>query len=203
MNEQNTNNSFNNPKKQKKKSGCVEVLVVCIGIFIAFFFIIPTLLTSNIEEDREDNQKKIQSETTQKPKIKENVSKEDKEKKSISKKDYIRKCKEYDYKKVLRNPSKYVGKKIKVRLKISQVHEESILNASKYYFAYSNDEYDMWIGNEYAIIDMRDKEKPKILEEDIIEVYGEIAEPEQTKSLLMASNEVFSINMKYSKLIKG
>ena len=50
---------------------------------------------------------------------------------------------------------------------------------------------------------MRDKEKPKILEEDIIEVYGEIAEPEQTKSLLMASSEVFSINMKYSKLIKG
>ena len=61
----------------------------------------------------------------------------------------------------------------------------------------------MWIGNEYAIIDMRDKEKPKILEEDIIEVYGEIAEPEQTKSLLMASSKVFSINMKYSKLIKG
>lgn len=202
MNEQgmnNMNNISNQPRK-KKKSGCAEVLVVIIGICFGFFFVLPSLVSDNLEENEKQKESNVKVESTQKPQVK----KQDKEeKKTLSRKEYIKKCKEYDYKKVLRNPDKYIGKKVKVRLKVSQVHEESILNASKYYFAYSNDEYDMWVGNEYAIMDTRDKEKPKILEEDIIEVYGEIAEPEQTKSLIMASGEVFSINMKYAKLIKG
>lgn len=202
MNEQgmnNMNNISNQPRK-KKKSGCAEVLVVIIGICFGFFFVLPSLVSDNLEENEKQKESNIKVESTQKPQVK---KQEKEEKKTLSRKEYIKKCKEYDYKKVLRNPDKYIGKKVKVRLKVSQVHEESILNASKYYFAYSNDEYDMWLGNEYAIMDMRDKEKPKILEDDIIEVYGEIAEPEQTKSLIMASNEVFSINMKYAKLIKG
>lgn len=202
MNEQgmnNMNNMSNQPRK-KKKSGCAEVLVVIIGICFGFFFVLPNLVSDNLEENEKQKESNIKVESTQKPQVK---KQEKEKKKTLSKKEYIKKCKEYDYKKVLRNPDKYIGKKVKVRLKVSQVHEESILNASKYYFAYSNDEYDMWVGNEYAIMDMRDEEKPKILEDDIIEVYGEIAEPEQTKSLIMASSEVFSINMKYAKLIKG
>lgn len=146
-------------------------------------------------DDCSEYEKKLKKENSK--------NKETSKNKKISEKAYKSKCKTYSYKKVLRNPSKYIGKKVKVRLKVSQVHEESILNSSKYYFAYSNDEYNMWLGNEYAIIDSRDKKKPKILEDDIIEVYGEIAEPEETKSLIVASSEVFSINMKYAKLIKG
>lgn len=93
---------------------------------------------------------------------------------AVTKDEFIASCQEYNYKDVLRNPEDYIGKRIKVTVKISSVHSESWLNDGKYYFAYSNDEYDWWMGDEYGIFDRRTEQNPKLLEDDIITVYGEI-----------------------------
>ena len=115
--------------------------------------------------------------------------------------EYKASCQEYKYKDVLRNPDNYVGQRIKITVKISTVHEESWLNDGKYYFAYSNDEYNWWAGDMYGIFDRRDVQDPKLLEDDIITVYGEISDPEQTTSLIVSSSEVFCIDMKYIDFI--
>lgn len=122
-------------------------------------------------------------------------------KKEETKEEYKKACKEYAYKDVLRNPQKYIGKRIKVTVKISSVHETSLVNDTKYYFAYSEGEYGYWTGDRYGIFDKRSKEDMKLLEDDIITVYGEIADPEYTKSLIVNSSEVFCINMKYIDFI--
>ncbi len=115
--------------------------------------------------------------------------------------EYKSSCKEYTYKDVLRNPENYVGQRVKIIAKISSVHEKSILNPTKYYFAYTNDEYDMWFGDEYGIFDCRDDGDFKILEDDVVAIYGEISEPQETTSLITNSQEIFCIDMKYAELI--
>lgn len=114
--------------------------------------------------------------------------------------EYRASCEEYKFKDVLRNPEDYVGKRVKITIQISSVHEDSILNATKYYFGYSENEYGYY-GDCYAIFDERENLDPKLLSEDVITVYGEIAEPEYTSSLILNSEEVFSIKMKYVDLI--
>lgn len=115
--------------------------------------------------------------------------------------EYKDSCNEYKYKDVLRNPEDYVGEKVKITVKISTAIEESWMNDCKYYFAYSNDEYDWWLGDEYVIFDRREEQKPKLLEDDVITVYGEIADPEHTTSLILSSSELFAIDMKYIDFI--
>lgn len=118
-----------------------------------------------------------------------------------SEEEYKASCQKYTYKDVLRNPEDYVGQRVKITAKISSVHEKSLLNPTKYYFAYTNDEYDMWFGDEYGIFDCRDDGDFKILEDDVIAIYGEISEPQETASLITNSQEVFCIDMKYAELI--
>lgn len=115
--------------------------------------------------------------------------------------EYKTTCEEYVYKDVLRNPEEYVGKRIKVTVKIASVHEASWLNNVKYYFAFTNDEYDLWFGDMYGVFDMREEQNPKLLEDDVITVYGEIAEPQETTSEIVKSEEVFCIDMKYIDFI--
>lgn len=130
--------------------------------------------------------------------------KKEKAKKKKQEKKFRESCEEYNYKDVLRNPDDYVGKKVKIEVKISSVHNESWLNSDKYYFARSREdaEDDYFWGDEYAVIDKReDTDDPKLLEDDVIMVYGTIAEPEETKSLILNSEEVFCIDMKYVDLL--
>jgi hypothetical protein len=115
--------------------------------------------------------------------------------------EYKASCQEYKYKDVLRNPSDYVGQRIKITVKISTVHEASWANTEKYYFAYSNDEHGWWSGDRYGVFDKRDDKELKLLEDDIITVYGEISDPEYTSSLIVSSSEVFCIDMKYLDFI--
>ena len=185
-----------------------------IAIVIALIFV------SNPDESNKDKKDSYIAEETETPKEEINNNKKSDDKKKAKKtptptekptakpnteehkkKEYIRSCITYNYKKVLRNPDEYIGKRIREKVKISSVHEKSWLNSTKYYFAWSNDEYDMWCGDQYVIMDERSKQSPKLLEDDIIEVYGEIAEPEETVSLITNSSEVFAIDMKYVKLI--
>lgn len=114
--------------------------------------------------------------------------------------EYKDSCEEYNYKDVLRSPEDYVGKRIKITVKISTVHETSWLNDRKYYFAYSESEYG-WYGDCYGVFDERAEQKPKLLADDTITVYGEISDPEYTTSLIVSGSELFCIDMKYIDFI--
>lgn len=109
-------------------------------------------------------------------------------------------CIDYKYKDVLRNPQDYVGQYVHVRVKISSVHEAGWLNDRKYYFAYTKDEYG-WYGDRYGVYDCREEGSQKLLTDDVIDVWGVIADPQETTSLIVNSEELFVIDMLYSELI--
>lgn len=208
-------------KKPKKKRGAIVLVIVAVLVWIMAINNgddgeESTTSDNTVQEEtvdtavqnkpdkkntKEVDPKKEESKKEEKEKPKKTEKpKETKSPKEI-KKQYMKSCKEYEYKKVLRNPDKYIGKRVKIRVKISSVHEKDVLTPTKYYFAYTNDEYDMWSGDEYGIFDKRESGDPKLLEDDVIDVYGEIAKPEETKSLIVNSQELFCIDMKYTKLI--
>ena len=184
--------------------------MVCSIIGIVLFIILMAIPSEDTDKTKKSEENKTEvsateiPKETQKPKEKATAKPKPTEKpktKKQIKNEYISSCKEYNYKKVLRNPKKYIGKRIKVRIQISSVHDKSFLNPTKYYFGNSKSDYG-WYGNQYAVYDKRISKKPKLLESDIIEVYGEIIEPEETTSLIVNSTELFTIDMKYVKLIK-
>lgn len=160
------------------------------------------------EKPKENNNKKEETKTeTKKPNKTKTETKDNKKKeqkpKELTEKEYKKACKEYNYKDVLRNPEKYIGKKIVITVQIQTVKEKIFLNPTKYYFAYSEGDYGLFYEDYYAIFDKRkDTENPKLLSEDIIKVWGEISEPQETTSLILNSEEVFCIDMKYVKLIE-
>jgi hypothetical protein len=123
--------------------------------------------------------------------------------KDLSEEEYKALCKEYSYKDVLRNPENYVGEKVVITVEISSVYETSWLNPVKYYFAYAETEpgNGFFWGDRYCIFDKRENTDLKILKTDIIKVWGEISEPRETESLIVNSEELFCIDMKYVELV--
>lgn len=159
--------------------------------------------SENDTESEQESKKETKKPEKTKTENKENNKKEEKPKK-ITESEYKGLCQEYNYKDVLRNPEKYIGKKIVITLEISTVKQESWANPTKYYFAYSESEpgSGFFYGDRYAVFDERENQDDlKILEDDIIKVWGEISEPQETSSLIVNSEELFCIDMKYVELI--
>lgn len=126
------------------------------------------------------------------------------EPKELTESEYKSQCQEYNYKDVLRNPEGYIGEKIVITVEISTVKSKSLTNPTKYYFAYSESEpgSGFFYGNRYGIFDKRaNQDELKILEDDVIKVWGEISEPQETTSLIVNGEELFCIDMKYVELI--
>ena len=110
---------------------------------------------------------------------------------------YKDECQKYNYKDVMRNPDNYIGKKIKIALRVSNVK-----NNGEYCFAYSDsDASGTYYDDKYVIYDKRTTKDFKLLEDDIIIVYGEIIEPQTETFLFTEIGEVFAINMMYVDLL--
>lgn len=113
---------------------------------------------------------------------------------------FINACKTYNYKKVMRNPNKYVGKKIKLKCQINQISEDGLFTQG-FLRCYSYSGYDIYADDEYVVFDERAAKTPKLLSNDIITVYGTIEKPEEmTRALTGTKDTVFTIKMKYVKI---
>ena len=145
-------------KKRNNAKTICKIVWVCIAVFFVFAFF------NGVSKDKSRENKNKEAKASTAPKETKETGKAEskktkkeepkktekpKAKKRDGKKEYINSCKKYNYKKVLRNPKKYIGKKVKVKLKISSVHEESIFN-DKYYLCHAKGDYG-WYGNEYAL----------------------------------------------------
>lgn len=175
-------------RKKKEKKNKNSTTIACIVLFFIIMFV--GSVTKSTIDDTMSNTSTVNQELSE-------------EASQILFEEYAPQCQEYNYKDVLRNPSDYVGKKIKIEVQISSVHEESMFNAGKYYFVNDKEEQDSdyYFGNMYGVFDNRYNTSPKLLEGDVIMVYGEIVEPEYTKSFILSSDELFCIDMKFVELI--
>lgn len=113
---------------------------------------------------------------------------------------------ELNYKDVMRNPDNYVGQYFCVTVKVSTVENGSLFSGyDKAYKAYTNDDYNLWLGDLIYLLDNRDaksEEYIKILEDDIITVYGRFDSLVETKNALNGTKgEEMSLQILYVELV--
>lgn len=126
-----------------------------------------------------------------------------KEDSKISKDDFISSCEEIPYKTLARNPEENIGKHIKLTVKVSQIVQGGLFDNGEYYRVYTNDEYGLWLGDEYFMYDEREDKGTKILQDDVLTVYAECAGTTQVKRALTNTTEdVVSIKAVYIDLIE-
>lgn len=113
---------------------------------------------------------------------------------------------ELKYKEVMRNPENYTGQYFYAIVKISSAETGSFFSSyDRAYRAYTNDEYNMWLGDMMYLLDNRDTNSSdylKILEDDIIKVYGRFDKLVETKNALNGTKgEEMSLQLLYAELI--
>ena len=131
-------------------------------------------------KEAKDSTKKAKSETKEKvKKVKEKSEKtankakdEVKESTKKAKKDYIDSCKTYKYKDIARNPDKYYGKRAKFKGEVVQVVEgyfDTTLRVDV-----TKGKYGIYTDTMYVVYTPESSTEDRILEDDIITIYGEL-----------------------------
>lgn len=122
----------------------------------------------------------------------------------ISEDDYKAECQTVDYKELCRYPEKYEGTKIVVKVKVSQIIDANFSGSEKAWRAYTdNSGYGFYADDEYYMLDKRGGDAVKILEDDIINVYGEFTGLEKiTRALTSTTDELPRIEVKYADLVE-
>ena len=216
--------------KSRKGMSIAGLVCGCIGVFI--FVIAFSLMgdsdssnSSNVEEStqivseiesesengidtKNDSKDDSKSESTEKKKDKDDKKESSKPKKEKSekaiRKEFIDSCEELNYKKIARNPDDYIGKNFKVNVQISSISEETWLTDS-YMKAYTDDGSGYYFDKMIYIFDDQDENSSyylKVLEDDVITVYGTFEGMEDTKNYLNGeTSKDIALHMKYAKLI--
>lgn len=121
----------------------------------------------------------------------------------LSREEYIASCAEIPYKTLARNPEDHIGDHIVLTVKIQQIVQGGLFDNSEYYRVYTNDEFGSWFGNEYFMYDERVDDDMKLLQDDIIKIYGEFSGTESvTRALTGTVEDVPSIKALYIELIE-
>lgn len=122
----------------------------------------------------------------------------------ISQDDYKAECQTVDYKELCRYPEKYEGAKIVAKVKVSQIIDANFSGSEKAWRTYTdNSGYGFYADDEYYMLDKRGGDAVKILEDDIITVYGEFTGLEKiTRALTSTTDELPRIEVKYADLVE-
>ena len=116
---------------------------------------------------------------------------------TMSEDDYKSACVEPDYKEFLRYPDKYKGTKVRIKVQIKQT-----INGN-WRAQDDSDGYGWYMGDEYYLSDKRGSDAVKILEDDILIVYGDFSGlKEITRSLTGVQDEVPRINVRYADIVE-
>lgn len=116
----------------------------------------------------------------------------------LSEADYKGECKEIDWKDLCRYTDEHKGEKIKVEVKIQQ-----IMSTKKWRGQTDKDGAGWYMDDEYYLVDKRSSDATKILEDDVVVIYGEFTGIETiTRALTWTNSEVPRINVKYTELVE-
>lgn len=197
-------------KKDGRKKTCSIIALVISGIW--FISVVGNMGSSNNDSDIATTQQVTEQQVN--VSIEQNVTNESEEIESeevttelaISEEEFKASCQVFDYKTIARNPDDYIGQNFVVDVKIFQsVNGKWYSDYDKYYKAYTNDEYDLWLGDFLYVIDCQDKDSDSylnVLEDDIIRIYGSFNGMTESKnSLTGTSNDEISLDMYYCELI--
>ena len=110
---------------------------------------------------------------------------------------------EVSYKDLLRTPDKYINQYVVITVKINQVLEGGWLDGNTYYFGHTdNDGYGWYFDDEYCLLDKRVDDSTKLLEDDILKIYGKFTGLQTFKrALTNVDDEVPCVDMLYVEII--
>ena len=166
----------------------------------------------NTKKEKEEAEKKAQEEKEKKEaeekakkekeeadkKAKEEQKKAEQEAKVNEEKAFKDSCKTYKYKEIARNPDKYVGKNVKFTGEVMQV-SEGWFNSVTILLQVTKNEYGWYEDTVYCNYTYKDGED-KILEDDIITIYGTCEGDTSYISVLGSSITIPEVNIKYLKI---
>lgn len=173
-------------KKDGNKKVC-SVIAICVSVF--WFGLVvgvgglqdnstqntsgtATTSTVSTQDTSESGQQTEERETQE---INEDSQANETQAVQMNKEEFIESCTEIPYKTLARNPEDYIGDHIVLTIKVSQIIQGGFFDNSEYYRVYTNDEYNMWLGDEYFMYDSRADDNTKILQDDMLTVYAEFA----------------------------
>ena len=180
------NNKEYKTMEKKRKTKYVSIFCISAVIILFLFASIISLDSSSTQETagstQETIQDKIQSETA---KIEE-------------KNNFIQSCETFTYKEIMRNPDNYSGKKVKFTGEVQQVSTGAFSSVALL-VAVTKGDYGYYDDNIYCTYTYSDNES-RIMEDDIITIYG-ICEGDYTyTSVLGAGITVPKIDIKYIQI---
>lgn len=158
-----------NDKPKKKKKGCLVTILIVLGVLI-LLGIIGGLASSDDDTTTTENPTQSTSDVIQEKTTKKT------ETTTQSKSEFTNTCQEYSYKEIARDPNNYKGKPAKFKGQVIQVQESGKtivlrvnVTAEENEFAEGGYLYEDTIYVEYT---KKDSNESRILEDDIITIYG-------------------------------
>lgn len=212
------NNQTNNTSKTKKKvyQKWWFWLIIIIVILALFWGVIISNIEVSVDpnytneyfankekQEQEEKERQEQEEQTKREEEEKRQQEEEKQKQEIAKKEedeYKENCKKYEYKDIARNPQNYEGKLVTFDGEVIQVLE-GYFNTVNFRINVTKNEYDFWEDTVYCSYTYSDNES-KILEDDIVTLYGECEGTTTYTSILGQKITVPKINIKYIELIQ-
>ena len=121
--------------------------------------------------------------------ITENISTEETTESALSREEFIALCEPANYKTLARYPDEHIGDKITLTVQISQIIQGGLFDDGQYYRVYTDNDGYGYYDDEYFMYDMRIDDDTRLLETDIITIYGEYAGLEEVTRALTGTKE--------------
>lgn len=175
---------------KKKLPKPVKIILIILGAIILIS------LLSGEDQESQKAEEKEQTSTIEQSTIEESTLEEAEEEPKMSKEDYMKSCQEISYEKLARYPEKYKGTKVKLTGEVIQVIESSWTDSINLRVNVTKDEYGYW--DDTVLVDYTyKKEGTKILEDDIITMYGQSEGTESYESVLGATITIPYVTAEY------
>ena len=123
---------------------------------------------------------------------------------TLSEDEYRAECETVKYKDLCRYPDQYAGKKITMTGKVQQIMDANWLSSDKAWRVQTdNDGYGYYLDDEYYAIDKRPSDAIKVLQDDIVVIYGEFTGMTNvTRALTNTTDEIPCIDVAYVDIVE-
>lgn len=123
---------------------------------------------------------------------------------TLSEDEYRAECETVKYKDLCRYPDQYAGKKNTITGKVQQIMDANWLSSDKAWRVQTdNDGYGYYLDDEYYAIDKRPSDAIKVLQDDIVVIYGEFTGMTNvTRALTNTTDEIPCIDVAYVDIVE-
>lgn len=153
------------------------------------------------EEERLEQERIAEEEAER---IAEEQAKQENESQILSMEDIAKNAIDVSYKDLIRTPEQYIGKYLLVTVEIYQIMEPGFFETTTYFFGRTDESgYGWYLDDDYCFVDKRLDDDTKLLEDDVLKIYGKFVGTETfMRSLTGKTTEMPQIEMLYVEILE-